>query len=68
MTPIHKVRVSGPKLHDLKDVEIDWNADGSVRVTFPTGVGPVDIDLTGSGNFRQAKFTVRRSQDEGRQP
>lgn len=54
--------IAGPKPHDLERVRVEWLRDGSVCITFPHGTGPVDLDTRGVGNFRKARFTVRRRQ------
>lgn len=54
--------LDGPEEHDLGRVKIRWRHDGSVQIMFPSGTGSVEVDLVGTGNFRRAKFTVRRRQ------
>lgn len=53
--------VEGPEGHDLRGVQVKWLSDGSVVVTF-TGKGPIELDTAGVGNYRRARFTVRRRQ------
>lgn len=54
--------VDGPREHDLSRVAVRWRSDGSVQIKFPNGVGPVEVDTVGIGNFRRARFAVRRRQ------
>jgi len=58
---IQKV-VEGPDLHDLRKIHLRWYEDGSVRIIFPEGTTPIDIDTSGSGNYRRARLTIRRRQ------
>lgn len=57
-----ETKASGPTLHDLKDVTIRWNADGSILIYFPTGTGPITVHEKRMGNYRRAGFSVRRRQ------
>lgn len=62
MKVVAETTMEGPGEHDLHIVNVKWMRDGSVRITFPTGTGPIDLDAAGVGNFRKARFTVRRRQ------
>jgi len=59
---VAEATVDGPGEHDLRSVNVKWMRDGSVRIIFPTGTGPVDLSTAGIGNFRRACFAVRRRQ------